>query len=285
MDEALVRSLLADQHPDLADLPLAALDAGWDNVSWRLGSGHVVRLPRRAAAAPLAVKEQRWLPQLAPQLPLPVPVPVRVGRPGTGYPWPWSVVPWLDGTSADRATLGSPADVAERLGRFLRALHTAASPGAPRNPFRDVPLVDRADAFTTRADLLAGQADVARLRPVWDRGCCAPAWPGPPVWIHGDLHPANILVGAGTVVAVVDWGDLCAGDPATDLAGGWLLLPEAALPVLVDAYGGVDGATWARARGWAVLFGLMLLTIGLEGSATYEAVARSALDRLARSTG
>src|SRR4051794_33423264 len=98
IDSALVAGLLADQHPDLAAMPLQFLDEGWDNVLFRLGQYLVVRLPRRAAAAELIRHEQLWLPYLADQLSLPVPVPLRLGLPGRDYPWPWSVVPWLPGS-------------------------------------------------------------------------------------------------------------------------------------------------------------------------------------------
>src|SRR6185437_11335436 len=106
VDAALVRRLLGEQHPDLAGRPLALLSEGWDNISFRLGDDLLVRLPRRAMAAPLIVYEQHWLPRLAPRLPLPVPAPVRTGAPGAGYPWPWSIAPYLPGAPVAAAPLG-----------------------------------------------------------------------------------------------------------------------------------------------------------------------------------
>ncbi len=159
VDEHLIRSLLAEQHPDLAGLALVELDAGWDNTLWRLGGELLVRLPRRAVAADLTAHEQRWLPELGGRLPLPVPVPVRVGRPTDGYPWPWSVVRWIDGTPADRAPAMDAIVVAEQLGTFLRALHRTAPASAPGNPFRGVPLVARADTFEERVSDLAAVID------------------------------------------------------------------------------------------------------------------------------
>src|SRR5690349_3749399 len=93
IDTAFVAELIADQHPDLAHLPLHVVDAGWDNALFRLGDQLAVRLPRRAVAAPLIAHEQTWLPRLADRLSLPVPVPYRLGTPARGYPWRWSVVP------------------------------------------------------------------------------------------------------------------------------------------------------------------------------------------------
>ena len=279
VDEGLVRSLLTDQHPDLADLPLEELDSGWDNVLWRLGDGLLVRLPRRAAAAVLAANEQRWLPALAPGLPLIVPVPLRIGQPADRYPWPWTVVPWLDGTPADHTGVSDATDAARRLGRFLRTLHVPAPPDAPYNPFRSVPLAARADMFERRIESVPSELRRRAVRRVWDAACVAPQPLGSPVWVHGDLHPGNVLVCGGTVAAVLDWGDVCAGDAATDLAAGWLLLPTSALATFVAAYGDGDAAAWARARGWAVLFALM--QVADTWPATAREAALAALERVA----
>src|SRR5579862_6443887 len=141
IDTPLVRALLNAQHPDLASLPLIDVGTGWDNNVYRLGDDLVVRLPRRAAAAALIEHEQRWLPELAPGLPLPIPTPVRTGQPGSGYPWSWTVTRWLIGQSA---TISPPHDLATaaiELGGFLGALHQAAPSDAPRNDVRGVPLV------------------------------------------------------------------------------------------------------------------------------------------------
>ncbi len=277
IDEALVRSLLADQHPDLAILDLAPVGHGWDNALWRLGDDLVVRLPRRALAAPILVHEQTWLPLLAPRLPLPVPVPVRVGQPTDRYPWRWSIVPWLIGSPADRSPVHRAEDAAGRLGRFLRALHTVGPPDAPHNPYRGVPLGDRSEVFEDRVTALADQIDVGSTRLTWDRAVAVDSWTAEPVWLHGDLHPANILLSRGTVTAVIDFGDLCTGDPATDLAAGWMLLPVRTMTAFHAAYGGIDEALDIRARGWAALFALMLLGIGLDGRPSYETVGRRTL--------
>jgi len=281
VDAALVRSLLAEQHPDLAHLPIRALSAGFDNTLWRVGDDLLARLPRRAVAAALAGHEQRWLPELAPRLPLPVPVPVRTGRPSGRYPWPWSIVPWLRGDPADRTPIEHPARAASQLGHFLRALHRPAPHDAPRNPFRGVALAQREAAFEQRLAALSGEVDVAALRGLWRHGLAAGAHCGPPMWIHGDLHPANVLVHEGVLSAVIDFGDLGAGDPATDLAAAWMLLPLDQLSTFRAAYGAIDAASQARALGWVVLLATMLLAIGLEGRPSYAEAARAALARAA----
>jgi aminoglycoside phosphotransferase (APT) family kinase protein len=257
------------------------MNAGWDNTLWRLGDSLLVRLPRREVAAGLALNEQRWLPELAPRLPLPVPEPVRVGRPGSRYPWPWSVVPLLPGSPGDRTPVTDRQHSAVRLGRFLRALHQGAPSDAPVNPYRSGPLSSRTDV-DDRIATLASEIDVDATRRIWDQAVTAGPWAGPPVWLHGDLHPANTLVAGGTLAAVIDFGDLCGGDPATDLAGAWMMLPTPVMGTFNRAYGGVDTDLERRSLGWAVIFGLIFLEIGLRDRPTYEEVGRTTLNRVIR---
>lgn len=277
VNENLVRSLLIQQHPDLAELPIGAFGAGWDNTLWRLGESLIVRLPRRAVAAPSVVNEQRWLPELAPRLSLPIPAPIRAGLPNEDFPWCWSVVPWLDGLPGDDTIVTRPDDAAEALGCFLRELHRPAPVDAPENPFRGVPVTVRADTFDERMTALADEIDVGAIRRVWDGAVSARPWHGPPVWLHGDLHPANMLISDGTLAAVIDFGDLCAGDPATDLAAAWMLLPPSTMPLFDAACGGLGPDLVHRSLGWAVLFASMLLAIGLDDRPSYETVGRSTI--------
>ena len=262
----LVRRLLADQHPDLARLPVAFLANGWDNELYRVGDGLVARLPRRALGAQISSNEQRWLPGLAPRLPLHIPYPERTGVPACGYPYSWSVVPYLPGVPAAQAGSFDPAAAAAAVGGFLGALHVPAPADAPANPLRGVPLADRAATFAANLALLGAQVDREAVLRVWDAALAAPGYDGPPVWLHGDLHPANILVDDGQVSGVIDFGDITAGDPASDLSVAWMLLPPACHAGFWSAYqaaGGAGGragdALRARARGWALNFALVFL--------------------------
>lgn len=254
VDEALARALLRAQHPDLADRPLAVVANGWDNVVLRLGDDLAVRLPRRAAAAELVANELRWLPGLAARLPLPIAAPVRAGTPSKddpAYPFPWSVCRWIDGTTAVEWT-ADPGDV-DRLGAFLWALHRPAPDDAPRSQFRGVPLADRHDRVVAQLEQVGDAIDVAAIRRTWDELRDLPPWPHEPVWLHGDLHPGNMVVGAdGRLAGIIDFGDLCAGDPATDLSVAWMVGAP-------GVRGDHDDATWGRAKGWALVFGLLLL--------------------------
>lgn len=282
VDEDLVRRLLADQQPDLADLSLHLCDAGWDNVMWRLGDDLAVRMPRRQVAAPLIEHEQRWLPELAPRLPLAVPVPLRTGRPSGDYPFYWSVVPWIEGCAGDRERATNSRTTGERLGAFLAAMHQPAPADAPHNPYRSGPVGSRTDTFEERVAKLADHVDPPALRRIWERALASPLHSGPQLWAHGDLHPANTLLRDGAVVAVIDFGDLCAADPAVDLGAALMSLDEDGAEQLWMSYGRRDTPLESRAGGWAVLFSLMLLEIGLEGRPTYADVGRSTLDWLAK---
>ncbi|PRX98067.1 aminoglycoside phosphotransferase family protein [Allonocardiopsis opalescens] len=259
IDAPLVARLVAAQHPDLAGTPALAAN-GWDNALYRLGDELCVRLPRRRVAAGLLRNEQRWLPVLAERVRVPVPAPVRVGRPSEDYPWPWSITPWFAGRPAVEAPPAVRTAIAAELAEFTAELHGPAPAGAPHNPVRGMPLASRAEAVRGRlADPRLPHG--AELRRIWDEAAAAPPWEGPPVWLHGDLHPGNILLtddpggGAPRLAAVIDFGDLTAGDPATDLAAAWLVFDaggRAAFRARVDELCGTGAATWARARGWAI---------------------------------
>jgi aminoglycoside phosphotransferase (APT) family kinase protein len=256
--------LLAQQHSDLADLPLGVLANGWDNMVCTVGADLLARLPRRAQAAELVAHEQRWLPVLAPSLPLPIPAPVRIGQAAFGYPWKWSLVPYLPGQMAALAALEDPDTAAVMLAEFLAALHVPAPRDAPVNPFRGGPLAARADQFAEQLRLIPKGPDAKAARVIWESSVEAGAWASPPTWVHGDLHPANVLVDAGKVSAVIDFGDITSGDPATDLSLAWMMFSPRERDVFRQAYGKADDDTWARAQGWALSLSLVFLTFSAD---------------------
>ncbi len=262
LHETLVRALLQDQHPDLAGEPITFLDRGWDNTLYRLGDTHILRFPRRQVAADLIVNEQHWLPVLAAQLPIAIPAPARIGAPGLGFPWAWSIVPWFDGDTADL----SPPNMEEALvwADFLLALHQEAPEEAPLNDVRGVPLAHRADSFWDRIDRLRPKTDLLndQVMSLWDDALAAPCATRAQ-WLHGDLHARNIVVQDGKITGVIDWGDITSGDVATDLASFWMLFGDKnARDRAVRHYAPSDDEI-ARAKGWALLFGVILLDTGL----------------------
>lgn len=279
LDAKAVRALLVEQHPDLAELAITPLASGWDNLMFRLGEHLLLRFPRRTAAAHILLNEQRFLPTLAASLPVAVPAPLRTGVPGRGYPWHFSIVPWIDGEAAD---LSLPDRFqGETLAAFLKALHLAPPPEAPRNPYRGVPLQERRGKAEECMQRLRqrGRLPSARHLALWDQALMTPI-DVDNRWIHGDLHPRNVIVASGRIVAIIDWGDIAQGDPACDLASVWTVLPDVSARECVMERYDASEATWIRARGWAFLFAMLLLDAGLADDQRMAVIAERILVRL-----
>jgi len=280
IDQSLVHGLLREQHPDLAHLPLTFEQHGWDNVTFRLGEDMAIRLPRRQAAANLITHEQKWLPTLSKHLPLPIPSPHRTGVPAKVYPWQWSILPWFPGTPAD---INPPSvDQAPLFAAFLQALHQPAPPEAPINPFRGIPLSERAASLEERLQRVQAKTQLVtkEIRHQWTASIQSPI-DVDKTWIHGDLHSRNVLVHEGKITAVIDWGDISSGDRATDLASIWMVFPDLqARRAVIAALPHISEATWQRARGWAILFAVLLLDTGLVNEPRHADIGRRALKNL-----
>jgi aminoglycoside phosphotransferase (APT) family kinase protein len=230
---------------------------GTDHALFRLGDDMVVRLPRRASSAVQVPKEWRWLPWLAPQLPLPIPQPLLLGQPAEGYPCPWLVCHWLDGEPAALDKLADSAEAGRSLARFVAALQRIDGRDAPVSP-RGGPLQQRDEATRQALAALAGQVDEAAALSVWRAALAAPPWSWPPVWMHGDLLPGNLLAVDGRLTAVIDFGLFGLGDPACDLMPAWAWLDERGRTAFREVLA-PDDASWVRGRGWALSFGLIAL--------------------------
>ncbi len=281
IDVPIVYSLLEKQHPDLKHLPIHLIDAGWDNVMFRLGDELSVRLPRRKVAARLIENEQTWLPLLAHRLPIPVPTPYRLGKPAGGYPWRWSVLPWLSGITADQEE--PHANQAKRFASFLLSLHVPAPFNAPLNPVRGVPLNQRAASVEERMQRLEMKTNLMtpEIKETWNQALKAPIDVSA-TWLHGDLHPRNILVENGVITGIIDWGDMTSGDIATDIASIWMLFSERTVRQQVMAeYGNISETTLQRAKGWAILFGVLLLDTGLIDHPRHAVMGERIFRRLA----
>ncbi|MDZ7955632.1 phosphotransferase [Nostoc sp. DedQUE09] len=102
-------------------------------------------------------------------------------------------------------------------------------------------------------------------------------------WLHGDLHPRNILVENGAIAGIIDWGDITSGDIATDLASIWMLFsePKARSQALAE-YSNVSEATIQCALGWAILFGVMLLDTGLVDNPRHAIMGEKTLHRVSQ---
>ncbi len=275
VDDDLLGRLLVLQFPSLSDEPRRFVAEGFDNYLWRLGDDLAVRLPRREAAVVPLINEIAWLNSLAARLSLRTPAPVFAGTPCDLFAWPWMICQWIRGTPGDE--LDEPPDTiaARAMGRFLAEMHHDAPPDAPRNPWRSVPLSERTTDVLERATTL--DVDDRVVRELWDISLAAEPWSRPRQWLHGDFHPGNMIFADGALVGVVDFGDLCAGDPATDLCGGLLALDTSDVAEFLAAYGVPDRATLARTVGWAVHFGLLMTSLGRTSRPQYASIGRRAL--------
>jgi aminoglycoside phosphotransferase (APT) family kinase protein len=252
----LVRRLVAEQYPRWAHLPVTSGPAGGtDHHLFRLGDTLLVRMPKIGWAQDQAVSDARWLPHLAPHVPLRLPVPEAVGEPGEGFPFRWSVTPWLDGASPAVGELGT--DAARQLGEFVAALRTVSTAGAPlkEGTSRGVPLARLDDDVRAAVAASGDRVDGPAVTKMWEQAVDArPAPAGS--WIHGDLLPGNLLADGGRLTAVIDWGGLGVGDPAADLIPAWTQFAGAERAAFRTAAteGLADpGDAWARARGWVLV--------------------------------
>jgi aminoglycoside phosphotransferase (APT) family kinase protein len=284
-DADLVRRLLGEQFPAWAGLPVTPVASfGTDHDIYRLGDDLAVRLPRVAYAVGQLDLEARWLPVLAPQLPVAVPAPVGIGVPGEGYPLRWSVVSWVPGRDAADGR-GDAEQVAVDLASFVRALQTIPTAGAPprRTGARGAPLAEL-DASVRRAlDELDDRVDQRAVRRAWEEALAAPASEAA-IWVHGDLLPGNLLVAGGRLTGVIDFGALGVGDPAVELLAAWNVFTGAAR----ERYRrdlDVDDAGWLRGRGWAIAQAVIALPYYWETNQGMVRQGRRALAELLGDAG
>lgn len=249
----LIRELLEEQFPQWAQLPIRPVERpGWDNITMRLGDTMSVRLPSAEMYSAQVEKEHRWLPSLRRYLPVDIPRPLGRGEPGSRFPRPWSVYEWLPGHHATVDRVPDLVGLAVELGRFLAALYAVDGTGGPaagRHSFyRGASLSHWDESAWTAIDALADVIDAPGATEVW-KTAQESSWTGSPVWYHGDMSAANLLVQGGRLSAVIDFGTCGVGDPACDLVIAWSFFhgdSRAAFRREVS----LDDATWARARGW-----------------------------------
>lgn len=280
----VVRALLRAQHPRWADLPIRPLAAGGTvNAVFRLGDALSVRLPLTASGVDALVREARWLPRIAPVVPLPTPTVVATGEAGPGYPFPWAVHRWIEGWPLVEGALGDGREIARDLASFVLALRGAElGDGPPAH--RSSPLAQGDTQVRAALESLRDTdegLDVDGLLAVWTRCGSAPAGPAPQCWIHSDLMPSNLLGADDHLNAVIDFGTVGLGDPAVDLIPAWNLLPA---PARAEFRAGVrvDDDTWARGRGWALSMAAVQLPYYRTTNAVISNNARYVFDQVLR---
>jgi aminoglycoside phosphotransferase (APT) family kinase protein len=259
-DVDLMRRLLAAQFPHWAGLPIdPVVSYGTDHDIYRLGAHLAARLPRIGWATGQAAKEAKWLPKLAPHLPLAIPVQLATGRAAEGYPFEWSVYEWLPGENAN-GTIDDLDQAAVDLAAFVKALRQIDATGAyPRSVgSRGAPLAELDKRVRRSIAELGDRIDAAAALRSWDESLNAPEWDGDEVWVQGDLLPGNLLVVDGRLSAVIDFGCLNVGDPACDLQPAWNVFAGDSR-TRYRAELEADDASWLRGRGWALYQAVMAL--------------------------
>jgi aminoglycoside phosphotransferase (APT) family kinase protein len=284
IDAALVRGLLAAQLPQWADLPLEPVpSAGTVNAIYRLGDDLSVRLPRVPDGVDDVVREHRWLPRLADRLPLAVPVPLARGAPTDDFPFPWTVCRWVGGVHLPLGRLADPRQAALDLAGFVAAMRRVDTTDAPVAA-RQVPLSTQDESVRAAIASATGLVDTAAVTAAWEAALPVPEWEGPPVWLHADLLPGNLLATAGRLTGVIDFGCAGIGDPAWDVIPAWTYL-DAGTREVFRAELDVDDVTWARARGWVVRIGILALPYYQDTNPEFAAVARRMLDEVVDDLG
>ena len=268
VDSPLVRRLLEAQFPRFAALPLTQVHpGGYHNRVFRLGTKLLVRLPRSAPDADMLLEERIWLPRLAAHLPLPIPTPVGAGEPSVEFPLCWSIYAWLPGEPAAHDNLPDVTRFALQLAEFLRALRRIDPTGGPVRRSRGGSLDIYDDQMQNAFERLTGRYDVSRARAIWRAALTSPiAAPG--VWFHADIAPGNLLVEAGALSAVIDFGGVGVGDPACDYAIAWKFF-DAQSRAAFRRHLEVNDAVWLRACAWALWKG-MIIESGLVTSNAQE---------------
>lgn len=279
IDSALAKLLIDRQFPQWRHLPIEPVQtSGWDNRTFHLGSQMLIRMPSAKEYAGQAEKEQRWLPKLAPFLPLPIPTPIALGKPEAVYPWPWSINLWIAGSPAADCEGIHLAPFAVQLAEFLNALRgidtTDGPPAGPQSFYRGSPLAIY-DVETQQAiELLKTEIDAPLAREIWETALLS-QWQTQPVWVHGDISVGNLLVHEGNLCAVIDFGQLAVGDPACDLAIAWVFFKDKSREAFLNTLK-LDKDTVARGRAWA-LWKALIVRSGIVTSSTRQKQRASAV--------
>jgi aminoglycoside phosphotransferase (APT) family kinase protein len=278
IDVELVQRLVAVQFPQLADLPIRAVQStGTVNAIYRLGDHLCARLPRVPSWAKDLQKELNWLPKLAPSLSLRVPEPVAQGHPASGYPFPWAIYRWIDGHPYRDDLVHDERQAAADLAQFvleLRRIDPRDGPQGGRKPLHALDAPTRMAIESSRRVIDSDAAAAA-----WASALEAPAWDGTPVWIHTDLLRPNLLVDRGRLCAVIDFGGVGVGDPAADVIAAWSVFSQSGRATFRGALD-VDDGTWNRARGYALHQAVLIIPYYAETNPGFVALAKRTVEQV-----
>ncbi|MCP5505401.1 MAG: aminoglycoside phosphotransferase family protein [Chlamydiales bacterium] len=265
IDTKLVQNLIATQFPQWNALPITPVqNGGWDNRTFHLGTEMVIRMPSDKSYAMQVEKEQLWLPLLAPHLPLSIPSPIAMGAPSNAYPYHWSIYRWIEGRTIEDESPSAKLSYAKELANFLSAFHKIKTEGGPPPGYHSFHRGGNLSHYTPDIEkalsLLEGKMNTAKAKSFWSQAAST-KWTHPPVWVHGDLSPTNLLANHETLTAVIDFGQLTIGDPACDLSIAWTYFDPQSSKVFRSSLV-LDEATWLRGKAWA-LWKALILASGL----------------------
>jgi aminoglycoside phosphotransferase (APT) family kinase protein len=280
VDADILRRLLAEQRPDLAQREITpVVSTGTVNALFRIGDDLVARLPWRAEWAEAIDREWEWIPWLSSRITtVRLPEPVHKGGANDAFPFPWSIYRWIDGAPYDDTLVDDETDAARMLARFVLELRSLEIPASAPEGGRD-PLRDLDEGTRSAIENAARVIDAAAASAVWDEALRTPAWDRTPVWIHGDLLRPNLLVHDGRLHAVIDYGYIGVGDPATDLIPAWAVFGasgRAAFKELVEP----DDVTWARGRGIALHQAAMIIPYYTDTNPEFVELARRTIEQI-----
>lgn len=263
IDIATVHHLISTQFPKWRDLPIYPVAmTGWDNKTFRLGESMLIRMPSALRYAAQVEKEQKWLPKLAPLLPLPISTPLALGKPSNDYPWNWSIYQWLEGDTAATGYIANLCDFARSLGQFLISLHHIETKGGPlaglHSFYRGGSLTNYDSETRKMIIALKGKIDTNAATEVWEKAL-ETTWKNSEVWVHGDISAGNLLVKNGQLSGVIDFGQLSVGDPSCDLAIAWTLFNGESREAFRKTLP-LDSETWARGRAWTLWKAMLVAT-------------------------
>jgi aminoglycoside phosphotransferase (APT) family kinase protein len=253
----LVRRLIDSQFPQWSQLPITPVaESGWDNRTFHLGDELSIRLPSAQEYHEQVEKEQKWLPKIAPHLPLPISQPIAQGVPTEEFPWNWSIYKWLEGVSANQLSFSDNAleTIAVQLAQFLAALHQYDPDEGPIPGLHNWWRGAHPSVYDLETQSLINELkefiDPDKATLLWNRAISS-TWQHDPVWVHGDVASGNILIKDDKISAIIDFGCMGVGDPACDLTIAWTFFKGNSRKLFKENLP-LDEETWARARGWAL---------------------------------
>ncbi|MGL6173109.1 MAG: aminoglycoside phosphotransferase family protein [Cellulosilyticaceae bacterium] len=249
----IVEQLIQQQFPKWKNLDIKPVEkSGHDNRTFHLGDEMTVRLPSGKDYVPQVEKELEWLPKLQLGISLPITSPIAKGEASELYPYPWSINGYIQGETVDYDTVKDLNLLAKDLACFLKELQAIESIDAPvagrHNFYRGASLAVYNEETESALEKLKDILPIEKLAVVWEKALQS-KWEKEGVWIHGDVAPGNLLVKAGKLCGVIDFGIMGVGDPACDYAMAWTFFDEESRSVFLSH---LDSGTVDRGRGWAL---------------------------------